>query len=83
MPERTVVTGSASSWTLRFRGVSRSGRDTTTREPLSFGHTLEDQIGGQTDAGFLIAGFYSDRDDAENGVSRYLPCYHATRAVKP
>jgi len=30
-------------------------------EPLEFSHTLEDQIGGQTDAGFLISGFYEDR----------------------
>ncbi|MBU0702310.1 MAG: class I SAM-dependent methyltransferase, partial [Chloroflexi bacterium] len=29
-------------------------------EFLEFSHTLEDQIGGQIDAGFLIAGFYED-----------------------
>jgi hypothetical protein len=27
-------------------------------EPLEFGHTLEDQIGGQIGAGFVIMGFY-------------------------
>ena len=27
-------------------------------QPLEFGHTLEDQIGGQLDAGFVITGFY-------------------------
>ncbi len=25
-------------------------------EPLNFGHTLEDQIGGQLDAGFVLTG---------------------------
>ena len=29
-------------------------------QPMEFGHTLEDQIGGQIDAGFVIAGFYED-----------------------
>jgi hypothetical protein len=32
-------------------------------QPLEFGHTLEDQIGGQLDAGFVITGFYEDRYD--------------------
>lgn len=35
-------------------------------EPLEFSHSLEDQIGGQIEAGFVIRGFYEDRwfDDA-------------------
>jgi SAM-dependent methyltransferase len=49
--------------------------------PLEFGHLLEDQIGGQIDAGFLIAGFYEDGDPAEP-LSNYMPGYIATRAVK-
>ncbi len=52
-------------------------------EPLAFGHTLQDQIGGQTDAGLLIAGFYDDRQPEGDLLSKYLPCFHATRAVKP
>ena len=51
-------------------------------EPLEFSHTLEDQIGGQTEAGFLIAGLYEDhhRDDP---VAAHMPTYVATRAIKP
>ncbi len=49
--------------------------------PLEFGHLLEDQIGGQIDAGFLIAGFYEDSDPAEP-LSSFMPGYIATRAVK-
>ena len=30
--------------------------------PFEFSQTLEDQIGGQIDAGFLISGFYVDQD---------------------
>jgi len=53
-------------------------------EPLEFGHTLEDQIGGQLDAGFAITGFYEDRYDGgeSDPLSKYLPTLIATRAVK-
>lgn len=53
-------------------------------EPLQFGHLLEDQIGGQIDAGFLIAGFFEDRFAAgdRDTLSRYLPTFAATRAIK-
>ena len=54
-------------------------------EPLEFSHSLEDQIGGQADAGFLVAGLYEDRrpPEANDVVSRYMPVCIATRAVKP
>lgn len=51
-------------------------------EPLCFGHTLGDQVGGQLDAGFVLTGFY---EDGEGGwkLSEYIPCFAATRAVRP
>jgi SAM-dependent methyltransferase len=57
-------------------------RYTDPGEPLAFGHTLEDQIGGQTSAGFVIAGFYGDRHLGDDLVSRFMPCFGATRAIK-
>jgi SAM-dependent methyltransferase len=53
--------------------------------PLEFSHTLEDQLGGQMDAGFLLAGFYEDpyREETGDVLSKYLAMYFATRAVKP
>jgi len=50
--------------------------------PLEFSHSLEDQIGGQTDAGFMLAGLYEDkrRDDP---LAEFFPSYLATRALKP
>ena len=51
-------------------------------ELLEFSHTLEDQIGGQTDAGFLIAGFYEDRH-RDDPVAAHMPTLAATRAIKP
>jgi hypothetical protein len=51
-------------------------------EPLVFGHSLEDQIGGQLDAGFALAGFYEDRS-LKHPLSKFLPPFIATRAIKP
>ncbi len=51
-------------------------------EPLEFSHTLEDQIGGQLDAGFLLAGFYEDYSPLD-ALADYMPTFIATRAVKP
>ncbi len=52
-------------------------------EPLCVGHSLEDQIGGQTDAGFAITGFFEDKHVPGDRLSEYLSPYIATRAVKP
>jgi SAM-dependent methyltransferase len=51
-------------------------------EPLAYSHTLEDQVGGQVEAGFAITGFYED-GHPEELASRYAPTYIATRATKP
>jgi hypothetical protein len=51
-------------------------------DPLEFGHTLEDQIGGQVVAGFAITGFYEDRHRTLE-IAKYSATYIATRAVKP
>jgi len=54
-------------------------------EPFEFSHTLEDQIGGQLDAGFVITGFYEDSfgESADDLPSKYMPTFIATRAIKP
>lgn len=55
-------------------------------EPIEFGHTLGDLIGGQIAAGFEVIGFYEDdesADPSQHVVSRHLPCFIATRARKP
>jgi SAM-dependent methyltransferase len=57
-------------------------RYTDKGEPLVHGHTLGDQIGGQLDAGFLLAGFYEDRDP-DHPLAKLLPTSIATRSVKP
>ena len=52
-------------------------------EPLEFSHTLEDQIGGQIDVGFVISGFYEDRHGDDDPLAAYMPTLIATRATKP
>jgi len=56
-----------------------------TGTPLEFSHTLEDQIGGQIDAGFLLTGFYEDAfgEEENDPLTNYMPSFIATRAVKP
>ena len=56
----------------------RSGR------PLEFGHTLEQQIGGQILAGFAITGFFEDRYEAasQDPLGKYSDLFMVTRAVK-
>jgi ubiquinone/menaquinone biosynthesis C-methylase UbiE len=51
-------------------------------EPLEFGHTLEDQIGGLIEAGFLISGFYEDIDPSSL-IGQYIPSFIAVKAIKP
>jgi SAM-dependent methyltransferase len=53
------------------------------RFAFEFSHSLDEQIGGQVDAGFLIAGFYEDRwSDAATALNDYLPTSMATLAIK-
>tara|TARA_B100001123_G_scaffold262945_2_gene292808 strand:+ start:2855 stop:3640 length:786 start_codon:yes stop_codon:yes gene_type:complete len=54
-------------------------------DSLQFSHTLQDLIGGQTDAGLLITGFYGDRYRKEDRdvTSKVMDMFFATRAIKP
>jgi SAM-dependent methyltransferase len=54
-----------------------------TGRPVEFGHTLEDQIGGQLDAGFLLAGLFEDVSNVPEKLAEFMPLFIATRAVKP
>ncbi len=50
---------------------------------IQFSHTLDEQIGGQLKAGFVLKGLYEDRDgEGGNEIRKYYPQYVATLAVK-
>jgi hypothetical protein len=51
-------------------------------EPLVFGHSLADQIGGQLEAGFAITGYLECGRGDDHLPDRFVPPYIATRAVK-
>lgn len=50
-------------------------------QPLEFSHTLEDQIGGQLDAGFVLTGFYEDTWSGTT-LGELMPTFIATLAKK-
>jgi SAM-dependent methyltransferase len=56
-------------------------RYTDKNEPLVYGHTLEDQIGGQLAAGFVLTAMYED-SDPDKPLERVIPSFLATRALK-
>lgn len=55
------------------------------KQPLEFGHTLTDQIGGQLNAGLMLTGFFEDRfaNVDQDPISKFMPTFIATRAIKP
>lgn len=56
---------------------------TDKNEPIEFGHTLDQQIGGQTKAGFAITGFFEDGwKDEYTALNKHCAIFIATKAVK-
>jgi ubiquinone/menaquinone biosynthesis C-methylase UbiE len=53
------------------------------KEPMEWAHTLADQIGGQTDVGFHILGFYEDNSGWGDLLDSYIDTFIATKAKKP
>ncbi len=52
-------------------------------DAFEFSHSLDEQIGGQIEAGFVIGGFYEDRwSDEATQLNPYMPTSMATLAIK-
>jgi len=52
-------------------------------EAIVFGHSLTDQINGQLEAGFRLAGLYEDEHPSPRFlIEQYMPTMIATKAVK-
>jgi SAM-dependent methyltransferase len=53
--------------------------------PVEFSHTMEEMVGGQMEAGFLLTRFVesSDTRPEREPVADYMPLFFMTRAVKP
>jgi len=54
------------------------------KEMFHFSHTMEAQLGGLIQAGFVITGFYEDRRSDEDGnpIRFFMPTYYVVRAQK-
>ena len=50
---------------------------------IQFSHTLEEQIGGQLEAGFLLKDLYEDTNGEGKLHEYHIPSFLATRAIKP
>jgi ubiquinone/menaquinone biosynthesis C-methylase UbiE len=55
-----------------------------TKDMFHWSHTMEAQLGGLTQAGFAITGFYEDRrtDEDGNPIRHYMPSFFVVRAQK-
>lgn len=56
----------------------------SNKEMFHFSHTMEAQLGGLLNAGFVITGFYEDRRSDEDGnpIRFYMPSYYVARVQK-
>lgn len=50
---------------------------------IQFSHTLEEQIGGQLRAGFILKDIYEDTNGAGYLHEHNIPCFFATFSIKP
>lgn len=51
-------------------------------QTIEYAHTLEDQIQGQIDVGFVISGFYEDDFGGSRILDKHIKTFVATRAMK-
>ncbi len=51
-------------------------------QTIEYAHTLEDQLQGQIDAGFVILGFYEDDFGGTRVLDKYIKTFMATKAIK-
>ena len=49
---------------------------------MQFSHTLEEQLGGQLEAGFRLTDVYEDYNTEGNLARYHVPAFWATRAIR-
>ncbi len=50
---------------------------------IQFSHTIEEQVGGQLQAGFILTDIYHDTNGCGKLHEHNAPTFYATRAIKP
>lgn len=81
--EPGATTPLACKFPLPYNGrvLEALGRIVTEDEGYQFSHSLETQLGGQLQAGFLIKDLYEDREP-DNRLAKFTSLYIADLAVK-
>ncbi len=82
MKGNLVVKNSIPSSTLDHMSDEEIAEHLTANKTVEYGHSLESQIQGQIDAGFVIAGLYEDDFGGSRPLDKYIKCFVATRAFK-
>jgi len=49
---------------------------------IQFSHTIEEQLGGQLQAGFMLTDIYQDTNNTGKLQEFNVPTFYATRAIK-
>ena len=61
----------------QFRKIAESP------DGIQFSHSIEEQIGGQLKAGFILTDIFEDFQNDSDAIADGIPAYWATRAVRP
>jgi len=77
-----VITGKLPYNPLKLPEAQRN-QIAASPDGFQFSHTLEDQIGGQLKAGFVLTDVYEDTHNDPDAIADGIPAYWATRAIKP
>lgn len=72
--------------TMPFDPLQNEGQRKQLEESdcgMQFSHTVEEQIGGQLEAGLILTHIYGDTNGEGRLHEMNIECYYATRAIKP
>ncbi|TKI16091.1 SAM-dependent methyltransferase, partial [Bacillus cereus] len=53
-----------------------------SNQTIEYAHTLEDQVQGQVEAGFVITGFFEDDFGGTRILDKHIKTFIATKAIK-
>lgn len=76
------VKHSVPSSTLDYLAEGEIDEYISSNQTIEYAHTLEEQIQGQIDAGFLISGFYEDDFGGNRVLDKFIKTFVATKAIK-
>lgn len=66
-----------------LRNPQQKASYNTEEDGYQFSHSLDENIGGQLRAGFILTGIYDDLNTSGHLKDLNIPSYYATRAIKP